>query len=231
MSKPQLFCFTHAGGSASFFDLIERDFADTELVKLEYAGHATRRNESFYTSYDELADDIFGLVKKSYSGGQYGLFGYSMGAITTVEVLRRILDDSKMEKPGHVFLAAHEPHSKAELKGYSECETDDWVKERTIQFGAVPDRLLSNKSFWRMYLPLYRADYSLIGSYQFQELSLRTEIPVTVFYSDRDTPRTEMELWRRYFIGESDFYEYSGNHFFIADHHKEMASVMELKLH
>ena len=227
MSKPQLFCFTYAGGNAAFFDLIEKDLPELELVKLEYSGHGTRHREPFYRDFDELTDDMFRLLTERYYGGEYSLFGYSMGTIALAEVLKRIIADSKMRKPTHVFLAAHEPHSKAELIGFTDDELDEWVKDRTIKFGAVPEKLLNNKSFWRMYLPIYRADYSIIGKYSFEELFLKTTIPVTVFYSETDTPRSEMELWKKYFIGECEFFRYEGTHFFIQNHHAEMADVIK----
>ncbi len=227
MSKPQLFCFTYAGGTVAFFDGIEKDLPEYELVKLEYAGHGTRHKEAFYQDFDELADDIFRFFKERYSGGEYAIFGYSMGTITLVEVLKRILTDASMNTPSHVFLAAHEPHSKAELIGFTEDELDEWVKDRTIRFGAVPEKLLNNKSFWRMYLPIYRADYGIIGKYSFENLDLLTTIPATIFYSETDTPRTEIELWKKYFTGKCDFYQYEGTHFFIQNHHAEMADVIK----
>ncbi len=226
MSRPQLFCFTYAGGNASFFNVIEKDLPEMEVVKPEYAGHGTRHKEPFYRSFDELSDDMFRLLKEQYSGERYALFGYSMGTITLVEVLKRILSDSRMNNPCHVFLAAHEPHSKTELFGYSEEKLDDWVKDRTVRFGAVPETLINNQSFWRMYLPIYRADYSLIGKYSFENLSLKTTIPATVFYSETDTPRTDMELWKKYFTGDCTFYEYEGTHFFIQTHHTEMTEII-----
>lgn len=227
MSKPQLFCFTYAGGNASFFDGIEKDLPEYELVKLEYSGHGSRHKEPYYQNFEELTDDIFLRVKERYTGGNYALFGYSMGSITLVEVLKRIIADPMMRKPFHVFLSAHEPHTKAELTGFTDGELDEWVKKRTIMFGAVPEKLLTNKSFWRMYLPIYRADYSIIGKYHFEDLSLETSIPATVFYSETDTPRSEMELWKRYFTGVCDFSRYEGTHFFIQNHHAEMADVIK----
>lgn len=226
MSKPQLFCFTYAGGNAAFFDVIEKDLPEIEFVKLEYSGHGTRHKEPYYRDFGELTDDMFRLLRERYSGGVYSLFGYSMGTIALAEVLKRILAYSDMKAPSHVFLAAHEPHSKAELIGFTDDELDDWVKDRTIKFGAVPEKLLNNKSFWRMYLPIYRADYSIIGKYSFEELYLKTTIPATVFYSETDTPRSEMELWRKYFAGECEFFKYEGTHFFIQNHHAEMANVI-----
>jgi len=227
MSKPQLFCFTYAGGNASFFDGIEKDLPQYELIKLEYSGHGTRHKEPYYESFDELTDDIFLQVKERYIGGDYALFGYSMGSITLVEVLNRIITDSSMKEPFHVFLAAHEPHTKAELMGFSEDELDEWVKDRTIKFGAVPEKLLTNKSFWRMYLPIYRADYSIIGKFRFENVSLKTRIPAIVFYSETDTPRSEMELWKKYFIGDCEFFQYEGTHFFIQKHQAEIADVIK----
>ena len=77
-----------------------------------------------------------------------------------------------------------------------------------------------------MYLPIYRADYSIIGKYSFEELSLKTATPATVFYSEKDTPRSEMELWKNYFVGECEFFQYEGTHFFIQNHHAEMAKII-----
>ena len=114
-----------------------------EVVKLDYAGHGERHKENFYENFDELADDIFELVRDNYLGGEYALFGYSMGSITLVEVLKRIIDQ-KIELPSNLFLAAHEPQTKYELLDFSSDELDEWVMERTLRFGGVPERLLKN---------------------------------------------------------------------------------------
>ena len=230
MNKPQLFCFTYAGGNASFFEGIEKDLPAFDLVKPEYAGHGTRRREPFYGSFDELAEDLYARFGEDYSGGEYALFGYSMGTITLVEILKRILADPEKPRPSHIFLAAHEPRTKAELAGFRPDELDEWVKDRTIRFGAIPEKLIRNQSFWRMYLPLFRADYSIIGKYQFEDLKLETEIPATVFYSETDTPRAEIGEWGRYFTGSCEFIEFEGSHFFIQEHHKEMARIITSRM-
>ena len=226
MKTKQLFCLTYAGGNASFFDDIEKDLQEYDVVKLEYAGHGARRKEPYYESFDELADDALSMIKDAYSGGEYALFGYSMGSISLVEVLRRILEDSMFPNPCCVYIAAHEPHTKAELADFSSGELDECVKQRTIKFGAVPETLLDNKAFWRMYLPLYRVDYSLIGRYKFENLKLKTNIPATVFYSPTDTLTDDMMQWKKYFVGKCEYYSYDGTHFFIQEHHREIAEII-----
>ncbi len=224
----KLVCFTYAGGTAAFFEEIERELSGIELIKPEYSGHGTRHKEEFYSDFESLADDMFEKVKDSFTL-DYALFGYSMGSITAVEVLKRVLDRG-FRKPRHLFLAAHEPHTKSELRGFSSDEMDEWVKKRTIEFGDVPEKLINNKVFWRTYLPLYRADYSVIGSYEFERLSLNTDIPVTVFYSESDTPLTEMKKWEKYFKGSVNYKKYDGSHFFIRDHYKEIAEVIKSRI-
>ena len=103
------------------------------------------------------------------------------------------------------------------------------MKARTIQFGAVPEKLINNKSFWRMYLPIYRADYSIIGKYKFENLKLKSDIPATVFYSESDTPFADMKNWDRYFE-KIDFVKYSGSHFFIHEHFCAMAQEIKKRL-
>ena len=225
-SKPQLFCYTYAGGNAGFFDVIDGDLADLDVIKPEYAGHGERRKEPFYHDFTELADDMYAQLKECWNGEDYALFGYSMGSISVVEILKRIIDRREIRPPVCVFLAAHEPISKNEYLRVPPDKRDEWAKQRTIDFGAVPEKLLDNRSFWRTYLPLYLADYALIGTYRFEDSALQTNIPAHVFYSETDTRREDMLLWKNIFTGECDFHRFDGNHFFIRQHHAAISSII-----
>ena len=227
MNHNQLFCFTYAGGTSAFFDEIEKDLSGIEVVKFEYAGHGNRRKENYYQDFNELADDMLRLFKESYKGGHYSLFGYSMGTISLVETLKRIIK-AGFELPSNIFLASHEPHTKSELLGYKANELDEWVKKRTIQFGVVPKQLESNDVFWRTYLPLYRTDFGIIAKYDFDKLDIKLNIPTVVFYSETDTPLKDMKQWEKYFPCE--FYQFDGPHFFIRQHHKEMGIIIKSKI-
>ena len=206
--KPKLFCFTYAGGTTAFFDDIEKKLGLFDVVKMEYPGHGSYHKETCCTNFCDLADFLFREIKHFYSGGEYMLFGYSMGSITLTEVLKRILG-TDMRRPSCVFLAAHEPYTNREILSVSE-NLDEWVKERTIRFGAVPEKLIRNEVFWRTYLPVYRADYLMIGKYSFEELELKTDIPAVFFYSETDTPLERMKRWEHFFVGSVEYHEYEG---------------------
>lgn len=219
MNKPQLFCFTYAGGRAAFFDRLREDLPGADVQAPEYPGHGERHREPLLTDLSALADDQFRLFRAAYSGGSYALLGYSMGSVTLVEVLRRILENG-YPAPVCVFPAAHMPYTDPELAG--EDVPDEVLRERTIAFGAVPEQLLQNKSFWRMYLPLFRADYTLLGRYRFDRRPFPPQIPAVVFYSETDTPLDGMRGWQALFPG-CRFAAFTGQHFFICGCHRQMA--------
>lgn len=228
----QLFCLTYAGGTATFYNQIEQYIDnDIEVIKLEYAGHGSRYKEPFYEDFIELAEDMYRQIRMLLNVSQeYALMGYSMGSISLVELLKIIIEKNEIALPTHAFLAAHEPHAKAELMGYSDAELDEYVKERTVRFGGIPEKLINNKSFWRVYLPIYRNDYAIIGKYDFSKLDLKTTIPATLFYSETDTPIRDMRLWSNYFVGVIEYIEYVGSHFFIQEHCSEMCAIINKKL-
>lgn len=229
-NKTQLFCFTYAGGTVTFFDSIGKCLDNMEVIPLEYAGHGNRFNEPFYKDFNELADDMYNNLVKKYKGGKYALFGYSMGTISVVEVLKKVMQEQYIKSPDYIFLAAHEPYTKTVIKNFSESEMDDFVKERTISFGGVPEKLINNKSFWRMYLPIYRADYSIIHKYIFEDLKLKSSIPAVILYSENDTPFEKMKYWNRYFIEKCEYYEFDGTHFFMKEHYSEIANIIKEKI-
>lgn len=227
----QLFCFTIAGGTAAFFNQLEETCgSQMEVIKLEYPGHGLRHKEKLCDTFEELSRDLYRQIKEKYAGGGYALMGYSMGSVAALETLRYLLARRELSEPKYVFLAAHEPRAVVRVDKFSSGELDQYVKDRTILFGGVPERLVHNKSFWRMYLPLYRADYLMISRYDFESLEFTTDIPVVVFYSEKDTPRTSIEQWKKYFTGHSEFAEYPGTHFFIKEHYREMAALIMERL-
>lgn len=226
LNKMQLFCFTHAGGKASFFDTIETEINQYSVVKFEYPGHGNRYKEPFCSTFEDMVSDVLQQFENSYIGGLYAFFGYSMGVLVLVEVLRRLIN-SKHTLPIRVFIAAHEPLPRKELSFKEDGCFDDQIKSITLQFGGIPQKLISNNSFWRLYLPIYRSDYKLIRQYMTIGVNLKTDIPATVFYSSSDTPTEKIQMWGKHFIGDCFFYEFSGTHFFIQNHHKEMAQIID----
>ena len=228
----KLFCLSYAGGNATFYNGLEEKLNKRiELIKLEYSGHGDRRREPFYNSFKELAMDLYKQIKNEVSSGEgYALFGYSMGSIGVVELLKLIDLNSEIKMPKHIFLAAHEPNTIKAPKESSDEELTALIKNRTIQLGGVPKVLIDNKSFWRMYLPVISADYKMIVHYSFEDLNYQTTLSTTIIYSQEDTPIAEMEKWHNICIGDIDYYRFNGSHFFMKEYEKEISDIVLNKL-
>ena len=229
--KTLMLCFPFAGGTGRFFDILEPDLPSyMELAKLEYSGHGSRMREPLYASFDELVADLYpqiGDLLSSRNWCRFVFFGYSMGCISVFAVLQKIIEDGLRYLPAHVFLAAHPPKQLLKIQDMQGDALFAWVKERTVAFGAVPNELLHNHAFWRLYLPMYAADYKMISTYDFARISFSCDVPMTAFYSETDTPLQDMRQWGKYFRGDVRFVKYEGSHFFIQCHHRDMMRVME----
>ena len=227
----RLFCFPFIGGSGSFFSGLEPYlWPDIELVKLEYAGHMARRHEAFYRNFDELVFDMYDQMKAGAGQEEpYALLGYSMGAIAAAEVTKLILARKEVTLPAHVFLASHGPCPILVVQEH-DADTDEAVKRWTVRFGGLPEKLVNSAAFWRVYLPIYRADYELMMGYDFGRLEFETRIPATVLFSPADIPRKNVEKWRRVFVGGCDILEFEGGHFFLREHEREAADTIKERL-
>lgn len=228
----RLFCLPFVGGSGSFFNgLAQYLKPNIETVDLEYAGHMERRHEPFYRNFDELTADMYGQVRARVRPKEpYALFGYSLGAIAAAEVTKAILAKGELPPPAHVFLASHGPCVLGERVNADGQDTDETVRQWTIRFGGLPEKLINSRTFWRIYLPIYRADYELITGYDFSRLDFVTGIPATALFSPEDIPRTNIEKWRDIFTGACDVLEYDGGHFFLREHEQEVADVINERL-
>lgn len=225
-----LFCFPFAGGTADFYNNLEKACGDAvQFIKLEYSGHGARMKEPLCHSFDELTNDLYPQVMMAlddYPEMDYSMIGYSMGSIVVFDMLMRMVNNGGNRSPWRVFISAHQPQPIRSLRNIPNDCMDGWVKERTIEFGGIDKRLFGNESFWRVYLPIFKADYRMIADYDFDGVDFSTDIPATVFYSEEDTPYSEMAEWKHFFTGDCDFVEYTGPHFFIEKYYQDMAEVI-----
>ena len=227
----QLFCFSHAGGSASFYDALSECLKpDIKLISLEYAGHGSRQKESLCLNMDEMITDLCMQLYDRYDkNDEIALMGYSMGTIVVMALYDRLSKQKCLPPFKQIFLAAHCPVTQKNLAQFIDPCMKDYVKEYVVKFGGIPRRLLSRDVFWRMYLPIYQADFHIIGEFEFEKQTSKINVPTTLFFSDSDTPRDKMELWGNYLSAGFDMVEYEGNHFFINENYKHMAGVIRKK--
>jgi len=222
MKDIQLFCIPYAGGNASFFNNLKKYLEDSvEVYNLEYSGHGARRREPFYRDFKELLAEVKEQIESHRKKDvPYAIFGYSMGSLAAYELATNYFET---DLPQHVFLAAHEPPDLP-FRGKKYASLDDsGFLDAMEHFGGIDRKMFENQRFLDIFLPPMRADYQYLQDYHWEKGHKKIPCDVTVFYSPEDTKTEDMRQWERHVYGNTQFFEYSGNHFFLKEHEREIA--------
>lgn len=231
MSKPiaQLFIMPFAGGAKAAFKEFESYIdGDIEVVTVEYPGRGSRIREPFCLSMDELILDVKGQIEAARRPDlPFALMGYSMGCEVVFDLAQYILG----EQANHLFFCARES-IQYDTRGHDYALMDiDRFAERIIALGGIDEKIRNNERFFKIALrPIY-ADYKLLHDYVFKRDKGLLRQNITIFYSDADTPKEKVADWKEQTLGETDFYEFGDNHFFINQHGEEMAKIISDCLH
>ena len=215
MKKIQMFCLPYAGGNASFYYQFNKYLDEQiELVPIELKGHGSRIMENTATSMDELVDDALSEILKYKEDLPYALFGYSMGTNICYELYHKLCEKIHQE-PLHVFFAAntppHDPEDERDCHTWSD---EDFIKMLT-SYGGVSKEMLEEKELWEIFIPILRA----------QNVK-KLNCDISVFYSEEDNKKNNMDEWEGYTQSVCRFYSYEGKHFFILDKVKDVVSII-----
>ena len=227
--KKKLICLPHAGGDSSLFrEMTEVLNDDISCYSPDYSGHGRRNKLPYYNNWDELTEDIATLIGEIVEPcDDYVMLGYSMGTMAVYELLARKLLEYM---PMHLVLCSHEEPATRWFEGDFAALTDDEVAALIRNRGGIDridEKTLQNRVFRRMYFEPIKRDYELISQYRKTECET-IEIPYTIMYSPEDIPRDRIHSWDNVLSGPGEYVEFTGKHFFIKKHPKEVADIINI---
>lgn len=219
-----LFCLHFAGGNKySYLPLKEHLVRSINLITLELPGRGRRFNEPLLTDVNSIVDDLFEQLK-GHGSEPYAVFGHSMGAILTYLLAHKIAE-SDFDDPNHLFVSGCKaPKVKRKLPYYHDLPKDEFV-EKIRKMGGCPKEILEDDELMSLFEPSLRADFKAVETHIYTKKEpLKT--PITVFIGNQDKVSwDEAKLWQEETIHPIDIKEFEGNHFFIFDHKKEIATL------
>jgi surfactin synthase thioesterase subunit len=219
----RLFCLPYAGGSAaSYREWNERASGFGQVCPLELPGRGGRSGEPPVSRLPLLVDMVADALAE-YLDRPYALFGHSMGGLLAFE-LCRVLNDRGLPQPAHLFVSGAAPPElpRPRLPVHAAPDTD--VLEELRFIGGTPPEILDDPELVEMLLPVLRADFSVLETYQYRARP-PLSVPMTVFGGDADpvVASTRMQRWQRHTRARSRLIVLSGDHFFL---HSAAAEVM-----
>lgn len=227
MDSPiQLFILPFAGSRAAQFDEFVSDLGENvETYTIEYAGRGKRAKEQYYTDYHFFLDDISGLIKKYRDYNRpYAILGYSIGGLFAYDLISK----GYLEQPEYLFICACEDNQKP-LPQISKLPEDEFW-DRVIQLGGVDKRLIAKRKLLKLFSSALRADFNIAEQHRYLESDKLISCPVSILYSETDTPFDTIKNWQSVCQLNIQFHELVGDHFFLLQQHEKVAKVIRSHL-
>lgn len=223
----QMFALPYAGGSASIYSDWESKFKpDVELCPIEYAGHASRFCDPFYTSIEEAAEDISELIIRQQKG-DYIIYGHSMGCLIALETAF-VLEKKKANLPKAVIVAAtRPPHLLYKDKPLGDLSKEELLKE-IASLGQIDQEVLECEELCEMIADILYADVQMNTHYNRNYENGTINIPILSLTAEEDdeAPADDMREWQKYTSSEFSFHQFKGNHFFAFEDNDDFLSYL-----
>jgi surfactin synthase thioesterase subunit len=227
-ARVRLYCFPHAGGSASAF----RGWAEllpewVELIAVQYPGRQDRYGDPLPASITELAEEILDGI-----GADFALptafLGHSMGALVAFETARRLRP--RFPSPlAALFVSGSKAPADRSPKGLTFEEGE--IREYLALLGGAGAQALSDQELWRICYPVLCGDLRLTETYRYRAgapLACR----LVALGGDEDPVVTPEDIarWKDYAMGGADTHVLPGGHFYVEGSLPELAALLTRKL-
>lgn len=214
-AKMRLFCFPYAGGGAVIYrnwsDMLPQDI---EVCPVQLPGRGKRLMEPAYTRLMPLVEDLVPALFP-YFDRPFAFFGHSMGAMISYE-LSRVLNREYKIGPDYLFISGRRaPHlPPVEWETYRLPEAEFIENLRNLE--GTPAEILENEELMQLMLPLLRADFEVVQSYN-HILGPPLDCPLSVYggLGDSRVRKEHLEAWRKHTTSSFRLRMFPGNHFFL----------------
>lgn len=224
-----LFCLPFAGGSKYSLQYLKKVLPRSISCHfLEYPGRGNRIKENFAENISEIVNDAYvkiaPLLEKPYA-----IYGHSMGAKVAYLLAQRIREEGR-PAPLHLFISGTDAPSVPNREPLRHLLPKDDFITAVKELGGVPDELLMHEELLEYFEPILRADFKASETYIYKPTT-PLDIPLTVMVGDKEDMEEEDILeWQKETLFTMRLYKFSGNHFFIFKHEKEIGKIIASSL-
>lgn len=213
--KLRLFCFSYAGGSSMIYRAWQAALGpQIEVCAIQLPGRGTRLMEPLYSNMQELVP-VIAQVIASQNNMPFAFFGHSLGALLSFEVAR-YCHFQHLPTPVHLIASGTSAPQKRSASKNMHMMSDADLTAELEKFNATPPEVLAHRELMELVLPMIRADFALVDTYQYRPMPLLS-LPITVFAGREDdrVDEDQVNYWQKETSGPFQIEWFEGGHFFI----------------
>lgn len=214
-TQGRVYCFHHAGGSASSFFGLQQALSHTpiEVFSMQLPGRSTRIDEPGCPSFEEMLSHLEECMMEDFL--PFVFLGQSFGGIIAYELAKRLVHSQKILPRNLIITSCIPPQYMKELKKYSHLPDEEFLKSIENDFGSMPQELKSSKDLLSLAIQILKADFNFIDHYTFEH-DAPLSIPITVLEGSDDSSIRPYSLkdWQERSTFPLEYSLHKGDHFF-----------------
>ncbi|GGH50441.1 thioesterase [Paenibacillus silvae] len=188
------------------------------------SGRAGRFSEGLYNSLNEAVLDVQLQINKKISSSNYAIYGHSMGALITYELIKQ----SQTLSPKHVFISGLAAPRFNHISQDIHLLPDSLFIDEVKKLNGTPPEIFENNELMALFLPVLRSDFKIISEYSETSTEKKIKQNLNIFYGSDEGMKAESILaWREYTEGTIDSYEISGDHFFVNTNYSKICDLIK----
>ena len=212
-----LFCFAHAGGTATSLYASWQDELgpEHEVVPVDTPGRGTRTGEAPHTSPEALvADAVRYVADRVRPGEPWAVFGHSMGAMVAYRVAALAGREAGVAAPQVAFVSGRRPPGERPVCPLDAADVDGLLAD-AVAWGGIPPEVGERPHLARPLLRGLLADLRVSHDPEGRVPALTC--PLHVLWSDGDplTRADRIGRWMRASDALVRFHPFTGDHFFL----------------
>jgi medium-chain acyl-[acyl-carrier-protein] hydrolase len=215
-SRLRLFCLPHAGSGGAAYNTW-RSFLPSwvDLCPIQLPGRETRLAEPLCSNADTLVEAMAEAVS-SWTDKPYVLFGHSMGALLAFELAQRLRARSERLPMLLVLSARTAAHFEPPSPPLHQLPPKEFLAQLEARYEGLPLDVLLDADMLDLFLPILRADITLIETYQFRPRPpLKVPILALAGSDDKTVTGPSMAAWQRHTAYQMQFNQLPGGHFYL----------------
>ena len=222
--KPQLFLFHFAGGNTySYNFLIPALSFYFQAYALELPGRGKRMGETLIKDCSLACNDLYHQLKSILNASEYLIYGHSMGATLALLVTEKM--EQELQAPLHLVVSGNLGPGIKDKCRYN-MPTELFRQELKI-LGGIPNEFFENEELYTFYEPILRADFEVLEKDYLSLVHHKIKTPIYAIMGTEEEGAKDIDNWKNYTSGLYQGKLLSGDHFFIHQHPKTLATIIK----